>query len=375
MNMPKKQLGSSRVTQHDIANALGISIITVQRAIHKTGYVSPEMAQRILDYIEQVNYQPDLAAQILVRSQSSKRMALFSADSPAYFWDSVAQGVNMAAQRVSLFGWQVQYHRLTANNPDAYLEKLQAEIDSGLNSAALVNHDTFDMQKVFSLLDEHKIPYVTFHIDAPSSNRLGYIGPDYPEEGQLAAEALGKCLLPGSHVGVIRCRPPDQPVPGLNALAESRYQGFVHYISSEFPRLQGVEMAIPFSDSSVMIKHRLTNFFEQSKGQLSAIYCIPPIADEIVQVIQELNLVGRVKVIVAESSPSTHDYLRRNLLAFEIGQNPILQGYFAVMSLAQILAPGDKPEGTGVKIVHDLITKANLDLYSNLSQITRTHPG
>src|ERR1700720_976928 len=49
----------------DIAQALGISIGTVDRALHERTGVSPKTKARVLQMAEQLGYKPNLAAQAL----------------------------------------------------------------------------------------------------------------------------------------------------------------------------------------------------------------------------------------------------------------------------------------------------------------------
>ena len=60
------------VTQQDIADALGISLITVHRALNSSGYVSDTLKARILAYAKKVTYVPHKASQILKRNKVRK---------------------------------------------------------------------------------------------------------------------------------------------------------------------------------------------------------------------------------------------------------------------------------------------------------------
>ncbi len=54
-----------RTTLHDVANKAGVSAITVSRVLRQPMKVSPELRQRILHIIEEMDYVPDLAARAL----------------------------------------------------------------------------------------------------------------------------------------------------------------------------------------------------------------------------------------------------------------------------------------------------------------------
>jgi DNA-binding LacI/PurR family transcriptional regulator len=52
-------------TLHDVAKLSGVSIATVSRVVNENYFVSPPVAERVRDAIEQLDYRPDLAARSL----------------------------------------------------------------------------------------------------------------------------------------------------------------------------------------------------------------------------------------------------------------------------------------------------------------------
>ncbi|MBK9747521.1 MAG: substrate-binding domain-containing protein [Chloroflexi bacterium] len=363
--MPKPK----RMNQREIADALGVSIITVQRALNNSGYVSPEMRERILAYMQQVNYKPDRAAQILVRNET-RTISLFSANRPAFFWDSVSEGITRAAERISMFGYQVRYHRLESARTEDYLQALQVEIDDGVQAVGVVNHEHFDMERVFQLLDTREIPYVTFNIDAPHSRRLCFVGADYRAEGRLVAELFGKFLSAGQKVAVLVYDMTGQSYPHATPISELRLGGFATHLAAEYPQFEHFVVAIPFAAASTEITRQIDDLLERYQGELSAIYCIPPIHAELCSVIEAKGLTNTIKLIAPDLSPEIGTYLTRNLLTLEISQNPMLQGFATVLALARYLETGTKPEPELQYIDHSLVTKVNLDSHNKLTWLT-----
>ncbi len=58
------------MTLSDVARVVGVSAITVSRALRVPGRVSPELRNRILETVEQMGYVPDLAARALASRDS-----------------------------------------------------------------------------------------------------------------------------------------------------------------------------------------------------------------------------------------------------------------------------------------------------------------
>ncbi len=68
--MPYHRSRSERVTLQDVAQALGISPITVSRALRQPDKVSDDLRQRIVAQVEKMGYVPDLAARALASNHN-----------------------------------------------------------------------------------------------------------------------------------------------------------------------------------------------------------------------------------------------------------------------------------------------------------------
>jgi LacI family transcriptional regulator, galactose operon repressor len=93
----------------DIANALGVSIGTVDRALHDRRGVNPLTKSRVLQMAKTMGYQPNPAARFL----SSKRRLRIAINLPAQiasFWDSVREGIEEEAKTFAAFGIDVERH-------------------------------------------------------------------------------------------------------------------------------------------------------------------------------------------------------------------------------------------------------------------------
>jgi LacI family gluconate utilization system Gnt-I transcriptional repressor len=68
--MPQRRARAQRVTLLDVANALGVSSITVSRALREPDKVSETLRERILRQVDDMAYVPDFAARALASSHS-----------------------------------------------------------------------------------------------------------------------------------------------------------------------------------------------------------------------------------------------------------------------------------------------------------------
>ena len=63
-------MGNKNITIADVAEALGVSKTTVSRAISGKGRIGDETRQRVLEYIEEYDYKPNVIAKGLAQSKT-----------------------------------------------------------------------------------------------------------------------------------------------------------------------------------------------------------------------------------------------------------------------------------------------------------------
>ena len=80
----------------DIARAAGVSIGTVDRALHDKPGINPATRQRVLARAASLGYRPNLAARHL-KSRTSFRVSVHLPREIALFWDSLRDGIREAA--------------------------------------------------------------------------------------------------------------------------------------------------------------------------------------------------------------------------------------------------------------------------------------
>ncbi len=265
------------VTQQDIANSLGLPLITVHRALRGTGYVSGKLKERILGYAKEVQYVPHRASRVLVRNKVRK-IALFSSALPHYFWADIRTGISIAARQIQDFHYQVNYKMIADWNTHQYLTRLKEEIDDGLEAVGIVNQWIFDMKAIISTIERQGIPYVTLNVDAPNTKRLCYVGPDYPAGGRLAAEYIGKSLLYRKNPRVLAITtreevPRDSDAPDINHL---RYEAFLSVIQTRF---DGIAHSVGYLTTNDMrskeVGGQIEDLLASRKGRVDAVYFIP----------------------------------------------------------------------------------------------------
>ncbi|HUX38923.1 MAG TPA: LacI family DNA-binding transcriptional regulator [Rectinemataceae bacterium] len=352
-----------RVTQKDIADALGLSLITVQRALNNSGYVSAELRERIADYVREVHYVPHKASQVLKRNRT-RRLALFSSTEPAYFWEDIRSGVETAAEHIRPFDYRVDFFQVRENSCDEFVGLLEEAIAEGLDGVGFANKWLGALPRVEALLTSAGLPFVTFNVDAPDSGRLCHIGADDRAGGRLAADYFSKVLYfrEAPRILVVATEPGKDAGERID-LDAFRLEGFLDAIGTRLPgaelRLARLPLALGQAEATRTLETILGSQAEAPDG----IYLIAAYNPAFISILERLGL-DRSYSVLHDLDKSALHYLGNHPLMAVICQNPILQGYDAVRSLERILETGGL-SGDKIEIVHSLVFDENKAHYSN----------
>lgn len=354
-----------RITQKEIAKNLGVSLITVSRALNNTGYVSQELKEKILAYAQQHNYVPHKASQVLVRNKL-RRIALFSSSLPPYFWNDIRRGTEIAAEQIEGFNYHISYHNIPEYDSEFYLKELDRLYRMGLDGVAFVNQRKYEMDRIIEKVNSFGIPYVTFNVDAPQSRRVCYIGSDYAAGGRLAAEFIGKTLKfkEGPTVLVINLNEDTETYSDAPDINSERLKGFLQVMRERYPGISCEIRMITTHYQPELKDFQIRDLLKEREGRVDAVYLIPAFNDLFLEAIDLYDYRNTITLLHDLDQSAIH-HLETHLLSGAVYQNPILQGYYTVKTLERILESPDEREFGDVEIVHDLIMAENRHLVKN----------
>lgn len=168
----------------DIAADLGVSLMTVSKALRNHSDISTATRERVLRRARQLGYQPNWIARSLA-THRTYLVGLVIPDLMHSFFAEVAKGV---ARKLGPRGYQIV---ISNSDEDAEVEQRQIKllmarsIDGLIFASALADR----RKGAFEVLRAHKVPYVL--IDRmPAGLEANYVGADDVEIGALAAGHL-----------------------------------------------------------------------------------------------------------------------------------------------------------------------------------------
>jgi len=170
------------VTLKDIARDLGVSVITVSKALRNHSDISDQTKARVLKRVQEVNYRPNLAARALVTGRTNM-IGFVIPDLLNSFFSQVVRGVAAALRNT---GYTLV---VTSSEQDPKLERQAVEQFITRRVDMLLIASTHWTVEMFRRIEEAGIPYILIDrsfVGLPAH----FVGVNDEEVGALATQHL-----------------------------------------------------------------------------------------------------------------------------------------------------------------------------------------
>ncbi len=166
----------------DIARELGVSVVTVSKVLRNHADIGEKTRQRVLERVQELNYQPNPAARALVTGKTYTA-GLIVPDLVHPFFAEVATGISNTLRRKN-------YSLLiSSTQEDPELERHEINRLLSCRLDALVIASTQGTGEPFRRIEEQKVPYIL--IDRTFAGLpANFVGVDDAEVGRMATEHL-----------------------------------------------------------------------------------------------------------------------------------------------------------------------------------------
>jgi len=166
----------------DIANDLGISIVTVSKVLRDHPDISAETRDRVLKKMKEVNYRPNLAARALVTGRTYS-IGLVVPDLVHPFFGEVAKGMSRVLRKQ---GYNLI---ISSSEEDPELERQEVDQLLARRVDALIIASAQTGIQMFRRIEEQKTPYVLVDRKFAGLN-ANFTGVDDEAAGRIATEHL-----------------------------------------------------------------------------------------------------------------------------------------------------------------------------------------
>lgn len=345
------QKSSERAGIREIAYALGISIGTVDRALHGREGVSAQMRDRVLKMARKLNYSPNIAARNLKLNRRF-RVGVFLPEQIAFFFDQMRSGIKSAVDAGVATNVDVVFHsypRLL----DGDIEAMESAKWRQFDGIVLAPGNPAKVSSICRAAEKENKPIVFVATDAPRMHRLSSVAVESTVSGGIAAELLGQ-LIPGSHEVIA--------ITGdlkIHDHAE-KLRGFAASLATLAPHLT----MLPAIESHEFVRdaHRAALRVLKEHTGLRGIYINTANSLPVIEALEESGKAGKVKVIATDFFPEMAQFIDSGLVFATLHQRPFTQGRMAFEALSRYLVSGSMPQSS-IRLAPHIVLRSNLPLF------------
>lgn len=357
--MSNDQKGNIRIV--DIAKLAGVSAGTVDRVLHKRGYVSEEKREKVERVLQEINYEPNMVARFLASKRVYRLCAIIPDHAKGDYWEQVTEGINRAIAELKNFNVSVEYVFFDQQETDSFM-KVTSNIANkdfdGILIATLFGSRVIDISKE---LDQKEIPYVFIDSNIPSLNNLAYFGADSFVSGTIAAKLMTKEIGKSADIIIAHIKNTDK---GTSTQMHGRELGFKDYLHKT--RFNGTLHPIEIDPQNyVSAIRQIEEIIENTAGAVGGIVFNSRIY-ELAALCQKLHSPENNNIVLIgyDSIEKNTDAMKNDQVSFLIAQRPGLQGYDGVKALSNYLLFKQCPEKLNYMPL-DILVKENIDNYNN----------
>jgi LacI family transcriptional regulator len=342
-----------------MAEALNISIGTVDRALHGRRGVSEKTKARVLKMAEQIGYKPNLAAQALKLNRRIS-IGVVLPKHISYFFDPLRAGIRAAAD--SAVGSQISiefhdYPRIGTGDIEA-LKTAHARKHDGI---IFLPGDIQRFGPLIRLISRSGTAMMCVGSDAPDTGRVGSVSTHAYVSGSIAAELLTHRLPRKANVAILTGE--------LSTLDHAeKLSGFAATLAVQAPHLT----LLPTLEGHEKPKeaYRQALALMRQKDRPEGLYLSTANSMAVIQALQELGQLGKVQIVATDLFQELAALIKSNKVMATLYQRPFTQGRLAFENLLAYLTRREV-EPPIVHLAPHIVLKCNLQLFtSKLSEAT-----
>jgi LacI family transcriptional regulator len=335
----------------EIAQTLGVSIGTVDRALHDRPGINQSTRARVLELAGTLGYRPNLAARFL-SSRKQLRVGVCLPRQIASFFDLVRDGIQDGAHAFESSGVRVvykSYPRLGQGETEALAEALDDHIDGLVIAPGRPEGLAPLMRKAV----ERGIPVVCVNTDAPGIEHLATVSVDSATSGALVGELMGRFL--GGEGRVVVVTGQLSTVDHLQKL-----DGFRKELGDTWPRV-GIAAVVEAHDDEAEAYEKCRQVLA-STPDVAGVYVSTANSIPVLKALDDQGLGGDITIVTTDLFPALARLIESGKVAATIYQRPWAQGQIAFQAIYRFLVQGVTPPPVNRLSPH-VVMRSNLKLF------------
>lgn len=346
---------AKNVTINTVAEQAGVSRGTVDRVLNQRPHVKPDVYERVVETMRELNYIPphrEQAEALGLQAGKETEIIYLGVVLPnwqGYFRQEILRGIQDASEMLKPKNTEVLVETCETALPDECLEKIDQLLEKGVSGIALctMDHDSI-IQKIHRLWEDG-IPVVTFNSDIQDSDRICYVGQDVIQSGRVAGELMSRYL-----------RPEDSLLVTIGNYAyrghRQRMQGFcqrLHEDGFDNSHFEVLETYNDYTRTYMKVRESL-----ERMPEIRGIYMANESVMGCVEAVRSAGAQDRILIVCHDLTEENKRFLARKEIGFVIAQDIHGDGIRALTILREYVREHFLPESTWSPI--DIICGENL---------------
>ena len=348
---------SKRIRIKDIAEKAGVSTGTVDRVIHNRGNVSKRVKEKVLKVMEELQYEPNIIASMLAYNRTFRVVTLLPDFTMDLYWAQPKLGIERALEAVRHYGITHEAYYFNVLQPETFLQQFDLLFQDPPD--AILFAPIF-LQESIELLKEcenRNIPIALINTNIRDLKALCYVGQDSYQSGILAGKLLNFGL---NHQDAAMLLNMGEETANAQHMIDKE-NGFRDYFSKQKEKqIQIVKAEFGDYQNQKALQAFLTTQFEEFPN-LKGIFVVNSRAFVVIDILPEA-LLKSVKIVGFDLIAPNLKYLREDKISFLINQNPVQQGYLALINIVKQLVFKQSPERMQY-LPLDIVVTENVDYY------------
>ena len=346
-------------TIYDIAEHLGVSTGTVNRALNNKGRISEETRKRVLAAAEELGYKANRAAQSLRRNPIYIGVLLCCP--VQQYLDDIRLGVESAFEELKQLNVFSDIRELGCCNCEDCEEDVLSALDDfaakGCQGCVLfLSGDGSRFSKKIDDLSSLGMRIATVANDIDGCSRCVCVSADGFSAGQLAAEIL--CLpCEGGRIAVLAGS-------RRTAIHRSNIEGFLSYADKN--ACFGDVKVYEHDDNEVTAKLLIDEMLA-SELPPDGIYITSAISQYTCKYIDSLALEHRPRIVMTDLFSENRRLLSSHAACATIYQNPYKQGRQVVLRLYEHMIE-NRTDIEKIALIPQAVFASNMNLYEPMSK-------
>ncbi len=330
-------------TIKDIADALGVSRGTVDRALHNRAEVSADVRERVLEKAKELGYRSNKAGRLLSVCKKTKTIGVLMPSVNNPFFDDVKRGLVEAEREYKDFGFSLKIVDVAGFDQEIHLdaiERLSKECDALILA-------TVDEEKINLFLDSLDIPFAAMNTDISAREKKFYVGSDYYKKGALNAGLLHLCAKEMPRILIV------QGSRAMKGHSEA-VKGFIETLDKNKIEYKLVAECLSEDDDEISL--RAVERELDLRPDINSIYVVAAGASGVVKAVGSRHIL----VFASDDVASVKELVKQDKIAWIVCQEPFVQGYQSMKKMCEhLINPFDTC--TSYYIKHVVKIKENIE--------------